>query len=864
MRLRHLLLFSLASLAVATLQVSSGEPSADTGIPQNSADARDALPAGAVLRLGDVRFWWKNCYISSLAFSPDSKTLAVAADRYQWERMEEPAVRLLEIPSGAERRRLKKLPRAMWTVTYSPDGKSLAGIHPEAEGFSLRLSVWNLAEGKWRYGSDARDQLTSTLAYSPDGRCLATAAYEEVSLRDAATGRELRRLKGHATEVVALAFSPDGKFLASSSSPNNAHEKTVEQDGTPRLWDVAGGKLLREIAFSRQSQFQLLHFSSDGKILAAWKRYASVSVYEVATGREIRTIEGKFATVAFSADGKLLVTGGPTIHLWELPSGRQLRSFPGCAEMHLLTLSPDSKTLAAVVGDGRGGRIHLWDVAHGEEIVSYHGHRGAVHSVSCTADGRTLVSAGSDGTVRVWDLARGRQQRVLADREADFRSVAVSPDGQAIAARDAPGNVTFWSSSAKKLGHFALREPSVFFAPWSGPKSLLAFSTDGRVAISGRKLWEGSLAKKPRTLPTDKDDSIPVDLSPDGSLLASIAGPTLSMAGSDTWIIRVRQLESGDEVCRIKSEKSEAFWAAAFSPDGKMLATSRSKRDDFHGHLYQHQLIFWESASGKQCLQINLPYRTLALAFSPDGKLLATASGLYYFENDRTIRIWDITTGKLLEELPGHGGLVNALLFSPDGRRLFSASDDGTILVWDTHWPHPRPRRMRDDLTPEQLRAAWADLAGADATQAFRSLSDLAAVPRRAVPFLREHLRAPPTIDRQHLARLIADLDSDGFTVREKARTALEQQGELAEDALRKTLQSRPSLEVRRQIEALLERSRAQQLRPSRAMLALEWMDAPQARQLIETLARGTPEARLTREAKAAWHRLSRRSPVKP
>jgi WD40 repeat protein len=863
MRLRHLLLLSLASSAVATLQVISGEPSADTGIPQHSADARDALPAGAVLRLGDVRFWWKNCYIGSLIFSPDSETLAVAAARYQFEPIEEPAVRLLEIPSGAEGRLLKKLPLSMTTVAFSPDGKSLAGIHSLDSGFSLGLSVWELAEGTRRYSSDAGNQQSPALAYAPDGRCLATTAYKTVLLRDAATGRELRRLEGHATEVVALAFSPDGKLLASSSSPTDAHGKT--EGSTLRLWDVAGGKLLREIAYDRKSPFQVLHFSSDGKILAAWKPYAGVSLHEVATGREIRTIRGKFATVAFSADGKLLVTGGPTIHLWELPAGQQLRSFPGCVEMRLLTLSPDSKTLAAVVGDGHGGRIRLWDVTRGEEIVSYPGHRGAVQSLSCTADGRTLFSAGSDGTVRVWDLAWGKQQRVLADREADFRSVAVSPDGQTIAARDGAGNVTFWSSTAKKLGHFALKEPSSFFRHWSGLKPLLAFSDNGHIPISGRKLWEGSLAKAPRTLRTDKDDSIPVDLSPDGTLFASIAGPSGSMGGSDTWIIRVRRLESGDEICRIKGEKDEAFWAAAFSPDGKILATSRSKRDDFHGRLYQHQLIFWEVASGKQFLQINLRYRTHALAFSPDGKFLATACGLYYWpEYDRTIRIWDVTTGKLLEGLSGHGGLVNALLFSPDGRRLFSGSDDGTILVWDTRWPHPRPRRMREDLTAKQLHSAWADLAGADGALAFRSLSDLASVPRRAVPFLREQLSAPTTLDRQGLARLIADLDSDDFTVRERARTALQQQGEFAEEALQKTLQNRPSLEVRRQIEALLERARAEQLRMSRAMLALEWMDAPQARQLIETLARGTPEARLTREAKAAWHRLSRRSPVKP
>lgn len=146
-------------------------------------------------------------------------------------------------------------------------------------------------------------------------------------------------------------------------------------------------------------------------------------------------------------------------------------------------------------------------------------------------------------------------------------------------------------------------------------------------------------------------------------------------------------------------------------------------------------------------------------------------------------------------------------------------------------------------------------------------------VPRSAyssgLPFLRKHLVAPPPVNRQAIARLIADLDSDEFAVCDKARLALEKQGELAEDALRKALRDRPSLEMRRQIDGLLERLRphplsGEPLRISRAILALEWMEDAEARRLLETLARGTPEAQLTREAKAAWQRLSRLPPIKP
>ncbi len=849
-------LLFLACLTLGAVPSAGGEPPTHKERPRTDRHD-DLLPPGAVARLGEVRFWWKDGLLSSLAFSPDGKTLAVAvASDFPRSLIEEPALRLLIIPSGAERQRLKKLEWLMYAVAFSPDGKSLAGIHPTLEKNAV-LSVWDLADGTRRYCLEPGN-LNHVLAYSPDGRCLATAEYKTVLLRDAATGRELRRLEGHETHVVALAFSPDGKLLA-SSGPSRKF-------GTLRFWDVASGKSLREINCNGEA----LRFTSDGKLLAAWRQNASVSLYEVASGREVRTIPGAFDTAAFSVDGKILATGGPIIRLWELPAGRELRSFPGCAQMSQLTFSPDGKMLAAVEGR-QGGRVHVWDVAHGTELGHAFGHRAAVQSLSCTADGRTLVSTGSDGTMRIWDVAEGKQRRILEEREANFLSVAVSADGKTIATMDADGIVTFRSPAGEERGRFAGRKPQGFFLHWSGPKPVLAFPAAGPHVIAGSKVWQSDLKQAPRMIRADKGEGVPLAVTSDGTLFASMTLPNLGMGGASMeHNVRVRRLESGEEMCRVPFHYDDMFWAFAFSPDGKALAVSRSKLDEGHGMLYEHRLLFWKSDNGNQFLKIDLPYRTQALAFSPDGRFVATASGLYLWpEYDRTIRIWETATGKKVAELPGHGGWVNALLFAPDGRRLFSGSDDGSILVWDIRWPHVRPRRTRGDLTGEQLGRAWNHLASADVAQAFRSLSDLLADPRHAVPFLREHIPKPPPLDPQRIARWIAELDSDDFAVREKARRELEKQDEIAEEALRKALQSRPSLEVRRRVEALLERlhqfpPRAEQLQMSRAMLALEWMDTPEARLLIEELARGTPGARMAREAKAAQQRLSRRSEPRP
>lgn len=845
--------------------------------PLRPADAKDALPPGAVLRLGAGRSWSRS-EVSSLAFAPDGKTLAVAGPQ-DWAREGQPAVHLLELPSGKERPRLRVQPQSLEAVTFSPDGKALAGIDND------ELYVWDLATGIRRHHFKQKKEQSFfisgvprvAVAYSPDDRYLAATEEKTVALRDAVTGQELRRLEGHATHVIALAFSPDSKVLASSSiPPMHWIGKGNPRRGSLRLWDIGSGKRLREIVYGDRintNPFQLLQFSSDGEILEAWRRATGVALYDVATGREIRTIAGDFAAIAFSTDGKLLASGGPTIRLWELPAGRQLRSFPGCADMRLLRFSADGKTLAAADGERRGG-VRLWDVASGQEIVSSLGQRGSIQSLTCSTDGRTLYSAGSEGKIRVWDLTKEKERRVLEDRDADFHSVAVSPDGQTITAMDAAGAVTFWSATGKRLGHFARAGSARSLGPWGSLRPLLAFSADSRTAFTGRsegvvRVWQAGWDKKPRTFQADKNGGVPVALSPDGTLVACISFVREEgKIDGGTAVLRLGRLDSGQEVGRITDEGNDQFWDAAFSPDGKILVVSRSSVRDFHGHQHGHRLLFWEVASGKRFLKIDLPEWTPTLAFSPDGKLLATASGPCWPKNDYTIRIWDITLGKLLEELPGHKGLVQALTFSPDGRRLFSAGAEGTILVWDTHWPHPLPRRPRADLTAEQLNSAWTDLVCADAVQAFRSLSDLAAVPRRAVPFLRLHLTPPPPVDRQAIARLIADLDSDEFAVRDKARLALEKHGELAEDALRKALRDRPSLEMRRRIEGLLERLRqhplsGESLQLSRAILALEWMEDAEARRLLQTLGQGTPEARLTREAKAAWQRLSRLPPIK-
>jgi hypothetical protein len=252
------------------------------------------------------------------------------------------------------------------------------------------------------------------------------------------------------------------------------------------------------------------------------------------------------------------------------------------------------------------------------------------------------------------------------------------------------------------------------------------------------------------------------------------------------------------------------------------------------------------------------------MALAPDGKTVALVGhGRQFDGHAETVYLWEVATGKVRWAFSGHWYWVDAISFSPDGRQLVSSSQDGTALVWDVTGL-VSDRRGPQPLTPERLDALWAALASADAARAYQALWNLTAFPRQTVPWLRERLTPVPAVDAQHVARLIADLDSDRFAVRGKSAQDLERLGELVEPALRQVLAGNPRLEVRRRVEQVLEKleapaTDAEQLRALRSVEVLEHVGTVQARKVLEALATGAPAARLTQEARASLDRLAKR-----
>jgi WD40 repeat protein len=684
----------------------------------------DLLPPGALARLGNSGPSIGKAPFSSpcLAFSPDGKSLVRDA---------EDALVFLDLTTGKERSRLENKGRTTWGMAFSPDGKLLAATGVLESVFAATgVRIWDLSTGKilpqWRWtANDAMDTnhkagpgCCRCLAFSTDGKMLATAHHECVHLWDVATGKEIRKIGGLAEYIGALAFSADGKNLAVMDTCVSGGWQTPR--GTPaRLFDVATGK--ERLRFGEQLNLALYHlaFSPDGKVLAT-AHTGLIVLWDAATAKEIRRIEiplenkirarkAGVDAVAFSPDGKLLASleDGEVhrIRLWDVDPvngypGKELRSVK--ARLHggsgiypaSLSFSPDGKLLTSTAGDWKGHA--LWDVATGEEWPAFEGHRREVKSVAFTADGSRLVSGSSswagddrtsDNTILIWNTKTGRLDKRF-DAGYHIGCFALSPDGKNLALGDYLKPIRFIDTatgedrfsvegSGDPRGHD--KDDSL-----TDTRSCL-FTPDGQMLISlhGRRaihLWD-SLNGRELRLPFTgfKPGRWVIRTAVKGSItgLAFSADSKVLFTASEEfpeqsdtkppleYAIRQWDLMTGKELRHFEVRA----YGISLSRDGGLLA--------FVDH--ERGVRLWDLTTEEELLRIKGHQQGITrVALSPSGKVLATLGF-----DDSDVILWDTATGKELRRLTGHRGEVHDLAFAPDGKVLATAGADTTILLWD-------------------------------------------------------------------------------------------------------------------------------------------------------------------------------------
>jgi WD40 repeat protein len=506
----------------------------------------------------------------------------------------------------------------------------------------------------------------------------------------------------------------------------------------------------------------------------------------------------------------------------------------------------------------------------GRPIRSLSGHKERVTSVAYSPDGRWIATAAWDGTARIWDAKTGQESRRLdvpAPRDHDtahLSQILFSPDNDFIvvahpAAPDEAGVIVWNRRTGEKVREFP------------GGYGSVAVSPDGRLIACGGwgrgvnvnsgvvRLYELATGKPVRELHGHQSRIHSLAFSADGeTVIAEVGIPRPPLGNGRSRLgFDPKQLRAWD-VATVNERRSirNGLWNGqqlATSPDGRTLASGISLREAATG--------------GRRAELTGHTNDVCAVAFSPDGRTVASGS------MDGTVRLWDLPSGKEVarfgEEVPRFAGRgwVLAIAFSPDDRTLVSGGLDKTAQLWDVSRITRRPR-ISAERSPADLEADWRDLAG-DAAAGYAALGRLISSPQSATAFLGKQLQGAKPPDTTRIMRLIADLGDERFQVREQAAKELEALAEGAAPALRKALAGKPSLEVKRRLETLLDRLEggslsAETVRQIRAVEALEAIGNAQARRLLEKLAVGPAEMRLTQEAKASAGRLAKWAVLAP
>jgi WD40 repeat protein len=408
-------------------------------------------------------------------------------------------------------------------------------------------------------------------------------------------------------------------------------------------------------------------------------------IYLVETERwtVVYTLEGHADTVTavtFSPDGLRLGSGAldKTVRVWDVSTGREVRRLQGHKPpVRCVAFSSNGEVLASGAEDST---IKLWDVSTEREICTLEGHAGSVVSVAFSPDDSLLASGSSDTTVKMWDLSAGRELRTLHGHTSSVPSVAFSPDGSLLVSAG-------WADRTARVWDVATGWEIRTLGGHAGAVASVAFSADGEMIASG--VWESDSYRG------YVGEAVVVWSALDGTALARLEASHFSRVrsvafGQDgmtlAWAEASANVGMWDTASshvlywsQLRIGHADPVWAVAFSPDGTLLASGP-------GNMQKTQdpsLILWDIATGREIRRLEgSSCSTLALAFSPNGRLLASGSW-----TDTRARVWDVETGEKLLDLP-HKYAVEAIAFSRDGALLATGTGGGyplagEVKLWD-------------------------------------------------------------------------------------------------------------------------------------------------------------------------------------
>ena len=495
------------------------------------------------------------------------------------------------------------------------------------------------------------------VAFSPDGKQLASLGVDAVTkIWDAASGQLLQEMPGDAGEIgYNLVYSPDGTRLAATFISHVL------------LWDVASGERLLTFPGETTGTVRRLAFSPDGKRLAVASMDGLPRVWDV-TGSALPEApllsltghDQPCEAITFSPDGRRLATGdfGGNIRIWDAQDGRELLSFDHGGSIHNLAFSPDGTRLAVASDNAILG---VWDPATGESLLSLPLQSG-IYDVAYMPDGKRLAAAHQDGTTTMWDSSSGQQLLNLAGHVSTVITLAANPDNRTLASGGYDGTLKLWDTSpGRELLTIAAHDDQVYD---------VAYSPDGlRLASAGfdgkARLWDPASGLLARSLPPENASAglSSLDLSSDGKLMA--------LGGWDGMLYLVDL--TTDQLMLSLPAHAGAITGMELSTDGERLASGG----------WDGTARIWDVATSEELLTLyskddnGVPWAISGLDFSPDGRFLFTGG------DDDFVHQWDAVTGEEILRFDGGGLDLYGVAVSPDGNLLAAGRQDGAVLLWD-------------------------------------------------------------------------------------------------------------------------------------------------------------------------------------